>query len=624
MNRTTSILASTAIAVMQSAWPASSCARAQAASPSRAVSLRAEIKPGEVLRYELEGSASFLPQADAAGAAVTPARGPCDYSLAAIVTLRPQPVDKDGNTPVEAAYSEVRVTSVRCYPLSEAAFQKRLAGLQASPVTFRVGPHGETGIVHSGQTHFNYWNGAGVLRKATLDLLQTQFSAQPVAPGASWKPRGQFAYTKDVGLRDLELSAADMRFRSIVDVAGKPYAWITSKHLFSPLDVPASATTRGGRVSHVVGNNAVAAVLEISLLLDNSAHHVAWLHRSQTIDNQLTVASPDDETDDPSSDLPGADDPEAVPSDSDDPVPPEMMNTPASARHPFMSFHFREEARARLLPAEHSMEWMAALRSFEQAPEPEFGLARRAATTGVPGAVAQAARAAGLKKTARVIVDSDTLLATPAGFKRYEKGLCQDAWLCATVSVALPGDVQVVDDTALRSVFLASKSGLVVSVAVGPALDRKHPGLTEEEELKKQTKYYLSNYVWMAVKPGIGTSSASATLDGYPSLITDFSATQRDLADMNGVLGMMLTPWGKIVPVSCESDHAPSAEMQALWREDRHFSELAAVENRFVAKTTGLRSGGTAEADVTACLRNTDKTKGRPLMETALTASQRF
>jgi hypothetical protein len=523
------------------------------------------MKAGEVLRYELEGSASFLPQADAIGAAVTPSRGPCDYSLRAIVTLRPQPVDKDGNTPVEATYSEVRVTSVRCYPLSEAAFQKRLAGLQASPITFRVGPHGETGVIHSGQTHFNYWNGADVLRKATLDLLQTQFSAQPVAPGATWRPKGQFAYSKDVGLRDLELSAADIRFRSIVDVAGKPCAWITSKHVFSPLDVPASASTRGGRVSHVVGNNAVAAVLEISLLLDNSAHHVAWLHRSQTIDNQLTLASPDDETDDPSSDPPVTDDPEAVPPDSDDPSPHEMMNTPASARHPFMSFHFQEEAWARLLPSEHSMEWMAALHSFEQAPEPEFGLVRRsAAGAATLGPVPQAAQAAGVRKTARVIVDSDTLLATPAGFKRYEKGLCQDAWFCATVSVALPGDVQVVDDTALRSVFLASKGGLVVSVAVGPALDRKHPGLTEEEELKKQTKYYLSNYVWMAVKPGIGTNSASATLDGYPSLITDFSATQRDLADMHGVLGMMLTPWGKIVPVSCESDHAPSVELQAL------------------------------------------------------------
>ena len=73
--------------------------------------LEADLKPGEVLRYELDAAGSFLPIADASGAILTPARGPCDYSLTAIVTLRPQSPDKDGNTPVEARYSETRVTS---------------------------------------------------------------------------------------------------------------------------------------------------------------------------------------------------------------------------------------------------------------------------------------------------------------------------------------------------------------------------------------------------------------------------------------------------------------------------------------------------------------------------------
>jgi hypothetical protein len=59
--------------------------------------------------------------------------------------------------------------------------------------------------------------------------------------------------------------------------------------------------------------------------------------------------------------------------------------------------------------------------------------------------------------------------------------------------------------------------------------------LTEDEELKKQANYCLENYVWMATKPGIGTNFSSATLDGYPRLITDFSATQRDLANIHGV-----------------------------------------------------------------------------------------
>jgi hypothetical protein len=155
-------------------------------------------------------------------------------------------------------------------------------------------------------------------------------------------------------------------------------------------------------------------------------------------------------------------------------------------------------------------------------------------------------------------------MATPAGYTRYEKGLCRDAWFCATVSVALPGDVQVSEDSPLRTVYLAQKGDVLLSVSLGPALDSRSTGLTEDEELKKQANYYLANYVWLAAKPGIGTSFSSATLDGYPSLIADFRATQRDLADMHGVLGLMLTPWGKVVPVSCSSDHASSSELQAL------------------------------------------------------------
>jgi hypothetical protein len=488
--------------------------------------------------------------------------------------LRPQTTDKDGNIPVQATYSEVHVTSVRCAPLTEKDFQKRLASLQSSAVTFRVGPHGETGLIHSGKKYFNYWNGADLLRKITLDLLQTEFSARPVAPGATWKPRGQFAYVKDYGLHELDLSAADIKFRSMVEVAGDQCAWITSKYVFSPLDMAASATTREGRVVQGAGNNAVAAVLEISLLLDTATHHVAWVHRTQTIDNRLTIAAAADDADDPPANDPAADDPTATPNPSDpemdppesnDPVPDVTIDRPDSGRRPFMSFHFREETRARLLPTASSMEWLAALRRFEQAPEPETGMVPggAAARARVPGPLVQAVKPS-VKKATRVVVDSDTLLATPAGFTRYEKALCHDAWFCATASLALPGEVKVWDDTPLRTVYLARRDDLTISVAVGPALERKYPGLTEDEELEKHARYYLSNYVWMAVKPGIGTSFSSATLDGYPGMIADFSATQRDLADIHGVLGLILTPWGKVVPVSCTSDHAPSAELQSL------------------------------------------------------------
>ena len=522
--------------------------------------LQAELKPGEALRYELEAGASFLPIADASGAILTPARGPCDYAMSAIVTLRPQPADKDGNTPVEARYSETRVTSVRCALFAPADFQKRLAALQASPVMFRVGPHGETALSHNQDGYFKYWDGGDLLRKVTQDLLQTEFSLQPVAEGASWKPRGQFAYSHDRALKDLELSGADLRFRNLVPVDGKTCAWVTSQYVFSPVDLPAAGTASGGRVIPAAGNNAVAAVLHISLLLDPASHHVVWLHRSQTIDNKLTLASPLDNSD-------PADDP-AEPDDPDwqNPMPDlSSMRSDNPGRYPFMTFHFQEEARARLLPDERTTEWLAALKTFEANPEPESAKTPvPAAKTFLPNPIVQAAKPEVVKRTTRMVIDSDSLVPTPAGFTRYEKSLCRDSWFCATASVALPGEVQISEDTPLRTVYMARKGDLLVSVSVGPALDRRHAGLTEDEELRKQAEYYLANYVWMAEKPGIGSSFTSATLDGYPGLITDFSATQRDLANIHGVLGLLLTPWGKTVPVSCSSDHASSAELQAL------------------------------------------------------------
>ncbi len=561
MNRRRSIFVVTGMALMFCAWPAALSMQAQSSSGPHKILLRATVMPGEVLRYELEAAGSFLPIADASGAILSPPRGPCDYALASIVTLRAQAPEKGGNTPVEAVYSQTRITSTRCALFSASDFQKRLAALEFAPVMFRVGPHGETALSRVSDGYFKYWDGGDLLRKVTQDLLQTEFSPQPVAAGDSWKPRGQFAYSRDRALKDLELSGADLRFRNLVQVDGRSCAWVTSQYVFSPIDLPAVGTASGGRTVLAAGNNAVAAVLHISLLLDPATHHVAWLHRSQTIDNKLSLASPYDDND-PPEDPREADDPE----DGQNPMPDmSSMRSDKPGRYPFMTFHFQEEARARLLPNERSIEWLAALKRFEATPDPESGSTPVPVTkTMLPNPMILAAKPAVVKRSTRVVVDSDSLVATQAGFTRYEKGLCRDAWFCATVSVALPGDVDVSEDTPLRTVYLAKTGELTVSVAVGPALDIRSSGLTEDEQLKQQANYYLENYVWLAAKPGIGTNFSGATLDGYPGLVTEFSATQRDLADIHGVLGLMLTPWGKVVPVSCSSDYPSSSRLQSL------------------------------------------------------------
>jgi hypothetical protein len=533
---------------------------AQTASTPHKVRLNTELKPGEVLRYELEAVGSFVPITDSVGAILNPPRGPCDYSMTAIVALRPLVPDKDGNTPVEARYSDARVTSVRCSLFAPDDFQKRLAALEATPVTFRVGPHGETQLNHAAGGYFKYWDGGDLLRKITQDLLQTQLAEPPVAPGTSWKPHGQFAYARDHALKDLELSGADLRFRNLVQVDGRTCAWVTSQYVFSPIDLPAAGTATGGRTVPAAGNNAVAAVLHISLLVDPAEHRVAWLHRSQTIDNKLTLASPLDGDD--SADDDAQDDSQ----DWENPTPDRSSRRSDNpGRYPFMTFHFQEEARARLLPSERSVEWLAALKRFEATPEPQSGsLPVPVTKTLLPNPIVQAAKPGLVKRTSHIVVDSDSLLGTPAGFTRYEKSLCRDTWFCAAVSVAMPGEVQISEDTPLRAVYLTQTSNGLISISIGPALDRHGSGLTDDEELRKAANYYLANYIWLAAKPGIGANFSNATLDGYPSLITDFNAAQRDLSDIRGMLGLMLTPWGKTVPVSCSADHVAASELQAV------------------------------------------------------------
>jgi len=105
MKRLLNIFGSASFAALLCMAPAVSVRGQSRDSGKQKMLLHADLKAGQVLRYELEAAGSFVPIADASGAILTPPRGPCDYALAAIVTLRPQAPDKDGNTPVEARYS---------------------------------------------------------------------------------------------------------------------------------------------------------------------------------------------------------------------------------------------------------------------------------------------------------------------------------------------------------------------------------------------------------------------------------------------------------------------------------------------------------------------------------------
>ena len=209
-----------------------------------------------------------------------------------------------------------------------------------------------------------------------------------------------------------------------MQVDGKTCAWVTSQYVFSPIDLPAAGTASGGVTLPGAGNNAVTGVLHISMLLDLASHHIAWLHRSQPIDNKLTLASSYDE-----SDPAEVDDPQYDPQDDDWPNPTLDLSNRRSnnpGRHPFLTFHFQEEARARLLPDERSVEWLAALKNFESTPEPSSGTVPMPATkTLLPNPIILAAKPAVVKRSTPMVVDSDSLVPTPAGFTRYEKACAE-------------------------------------------------------------------------------------------------------------------------------------------------------------------------------------------------------
>jgi hypothetical protein len=482
------------------------------------MALTAALKPGEVLHYEIETDTTY--SADILkGYSTTAPLGPCLYSLAGELTLLVEPAGADGNFPVQAEYRDLKVTNWNCHQLSRASLESRLRNFAASKIVYQVGPRGEVGFEHNSRDRFTYLSAADLLSRVTQDLLQSRLADRPKSLGSSWKPNGQFTYWKDYLLSGLDLSAATMRWKSTPKIAGQDCAWITSKYVFAPTESWSGAITPGGTVRHEP-TNVVAGVLDVSLLFDLRSHHIAWLNRSYRVENHVGAEAEI------------GDDPDVL------------------------TVRWVEEGKARLIAARNSMEWMAALKTFESNPEPSTA----PAVAGTEPSMAELAKAAVHKKWS-VSSEKDTLDFTPQNFSRWERNFCDGSWFCAEVSVALPGDVKIAEDATLRTVYLARTPDTVITVTVGPALQRKHQGLTPDEELQKQSEYFLANRLWMMNKPGISMEAQSTSVDGYPARLTAFRGSRRDLASIQGKLAVLLSPWGESYPVTCNVEQGGAAAL---------------------------------------------------------------
>ncbi len=483
--------------------------------------LVARFQTGETLRYEVETSTSYS-IAVARGYTTNMPQGPCQYSVSGVLVLAIGSASSDGNIPVDARYNKPALTSWHCTQVNQTAIEKELNRLAASAITFQVGPHGEVGFKHQAQDRFDYNSIVDVLTKVALDLLQTRLSDRPVAEAGVWKPHGQFSYWKDYLLGGLEVSGATMKWKSTPQIAGRDCAFVISKYVFSPTESSSGPITSGGSLRQQP-INILSGLQQVSLLFDLGSRRIDWLHRSYHVENHVSVR-PEEEPD------------------------PEVLMV-----------QFEEDAKARLLPEKDSVAWLAAIKNFESAPK----------KTPLPAA-APDATAASLAELARRAVPNHkagpaihSLDFTPPGFVRWERQFCQ-AWYCSEVSVALPGEVKVVETGDQQTTYMVHTQGAVATVTVGPVLARKYQGLTADEELQKHSDYFLANQLWMTNQPGIGVKSEASCVDGYPARLTTFRGERRDLASVRGMLGILLSPWGESFPITCTFDQHSMAKLSEV------------------------------------------------------------
>ena len=474
--------------------------------------LHSMFAPGESLRFEIKTLISY--QADLFnGYTVVPPVVPCEYSLSLNVTLNAGSASGDGNLPIAAQYENIRVTDWNCPRLRQKKLENELNQFQAAPVIYQIGPHGEPGFAHNTRDHFSYRSAQDLIGKITLDLLETHLSDRPVAPGDSWKTRGQFIYWKDDLLNGLDLSSSRMLWKASPALSGREYDLINSRYVFSPTDDSPNPITQDGTVWQPQ-SQMLSGALNVSLLFDPRSSHIVWLDRNYVVENHVSiqpVAEPD----------------------------PEILR-----------IRWTEEARARLLPTQNGIEWLAALKRFETTPlATQSPIAPAPPHPSVPSDLAAAALAARPATTPEL----NTLYATPKGFSRWEHRFCNGGWYCARLSIALPGEVKLADDAPRMTTYLARSAQQTFVVTLGPVLSRKYQGLTTEEELSKHTDFYLANQLWMENQPGIAINSDSLSVDGYSGQITTFRGTRRDLSEVQGELLILLSPWGDSYPVTCSA-----------------------------------------------------------------------
>lgn len=505
---------------------ATTFSRGQSSEPASAKALIAQFVPGESVRYEFEG----LVHASSGHARNVTLSVPddCSYRLRAVLKFDFDAVSAGGGLSGRVHFQAVRYDGQACAIPEKSDLAKALQNLEASEIKFDITPAGDARLSRAPASAES--EGVSVLLKAAWDLLQVRLSDKAISPGPASFPSRHFLYWPDTFVEDMEVAAASMQYPRDATIAGRPYAWLQYRQVFSPTDVPAYIEART-QARDFTGTAFITGKGRVSLLFDGANGRVVYLQRNRTIDNRTALKYDASET-----------------------------------SIPLATYSLAEESTVRWLPDKNAEAWLAELHKFESEPveevnpvpatggEAESSLAASAAASRRAKA---GAGASGAKEL------SESLDLVPRGFERWQNTYCSGGY-CFDLSIAVPEQTREVERRDGTVLLLSGSGERTVTVAVGPMLDLQYEGLSEDELLKQQTTRFVANYLWFTGSSGRKLNFESSSLQDRPAAFSDFTATARDLAPIRGRLVMVIGPYGRLAPLTCSYAIAQQQALDAI------------------------------------------------------------
>ena len=507
---------------------ATTFSRGQSSEPASAKALIAQFVPGESVRYEFEG----LVHASSGHARNVTLSVPddCSYRLRAVLKFDFDAVSAGGGLSGRVHFQAVRYDGQACAIPEKSDLAKALQNLEASEIKFDITPAGDARLSRAPAAAES--EGVSVLLKAAWDLLQVRLSDKAISPGPASFPSRHFLYWPDTFVEDMEVAAASMQYPRDATIAGRPYAWLQYRQVFSPTDVPAYIEART-QARDFTGTAFITGKGRVSLLFDGANGRVVYLQRNRTIDNRTALKYDASET-----------------------------------SIPLATYSLAEESTVRWLPDKNAEAWLAELHKFESEPveeRSETGSSdrrrSRILTGGLGGCLPPGQGGRGNGRARNEI--SESLDLVPRGFERWQNTYCSGGY-CFDLSIAVPEQTREVERRDGTVLLLSGSGERTVTVAVGPMLDLQYEGLSEDELLKQQTTRFVANYLWFTGSSGRKLNFESSSLQDRPAAFSDFTATARDLAPIRGRLVMVIGPYGRLAPLTCSYAIAQQQALDAI------------------------------------------------------------